>query len=351
MKRVPNAPFTVQLILTRRCNLACSYCSAAHFLDHETEPELNTEEWISVLRRLKEIGVFTIEFTGGEVLVRDDFFEILEAAVACRFSKISLLTNGTLVTETVAAELKRLGIKTISISLDGDKESHDRLRGTGSYEKTMAGIRHLLDHGIIPTIAFTPLKQNVKSLEKLAQDLHPLGIKEIVTNSLHPSGRCKSTYSEIKLDLWTDVKPFSEMVNELNKQYPGLKIRSVNTSYLSFPSDYNRVKDHLSAHKLKPCSAGHSTCNITSGGWVIPCSELSDFKGGNIRETDISVIWKESEVFKEIRALSEITTADIDYCRNCQFNIFCCAGCRADAYLIYGNLLAPDPFCPYWREK
>jgi radical SAM protein with 4Fe4S-binding SPASM domain len=78
---------------------------------------------------------------------------------------------------------------------------------------------------------------------------------------------------------------------------------------------------------------------------------LFDFKGGNIKEKDILDIWKNSEAFKEIRNLSNICTDEIPYCRNCDYNVLCNAGCRADAYAVYGDLLAPDPFCPYWREK
>jgi AdoMet-dependent heme synthase len=356
-RRVPKAPVAVQMILTRQCNLKCSYCSAANFLDNETEPELSTTEWINVLKRLKEIGVFTIDFTGGEIFLREDVFEILKTAVACRFSKIEVLTNGTLITPVEASKLKKLGIQNISISLDGDMENHNRLRGIGSYERTIQGIRHLLDHGIVPTILFTPLRENFRSLESLVQNLYPMGIRNIFINNLHPGGRCKEIYRDIMLDISVDVKSFSEMIVDIKEKYPGLKINGINTSYLSFPIDYRLNEtspDNLgncTAHKLKPCSAGHSSCNITPGGWVIPCSELSDFKGGNVREQDILDIWKNSGKFREIRELSEISTAEIDYCRNCQFNIFCSAGCRADAYLIYGNLLSPDPFCPYWREK
>jgi len=335
------------------------YCSAAAFLEKESELELTTAEWITVLKRLKEIGVFTVNFTGGEIFMRRDLFDILEAAVSFRFPKIEVLTNGTCVAEGEAWKLKELGIKNISVSIDGDRESHDRLRGPGRYDQSITGIRHLLDQGIIPTIAFTPLRDNFKSLQSLVQTFYPLGIRRFFINNLHPGGRCGKLFRDIALDLFVDVREFSEIITNLQTQYTGLKINGINTAYLSFPFDY-RLKENTpapnsagecKAHKLKPCSAGHSSCNITPGGWVIPCSELNDFKGGNVREQDIMDIWKNSEEFGKIRGLSEISTAEIEYCRNCRYNIFCCAGCRADAYLVYGSLLAPDPYCPYWREK
>jgi radical SAM protein with 4Fe4S-binding SPASM domain len=72
---------------------------------------------------------------------------------------------------------------------------------------------------------------------------------------------------------------------------------------------------------------------------------------GNIRKQDILDIWKNSENFKAIRDLSNTTTDQIPYCKNCDYNPYCNAGCRADAYVVHGDLKAPDPFCPYWRKK
>jgi radical SAM protein with 4Fe4S-binding SPASM domain len=355
-KRVPQAPTSVQLLLTRKCNLSCVHCSAAQFLEKEKEPELSTKEWINLLERLKEIQVFQMDISGGEIFLREDIFEILEAAVRCKFPKLSIVTNAALISAAVAGKLKRLGIKNAAVSLDGDEKAHDRIRGTGSFKKTFTGIRHLVAEGIIPEILFTPLKSNYKTVNDLVDLLYPLGIKKLSFNALHPTGRCKINYKDIILDTFLHSEEFHGLIEKVRGKYRDFKIADSILYFQSYSSGDDADRAELkSAGKekktIKVCSAGHSSCNITAGGWVIPCSELFDFKGGNVREKDILEIWKNSENFEKIRRLANISTGEIPYCRNCDYNIYCNAGCRADAYAVFGDLLAPHPFCPYWQEK
>ena len=355
-RRVTGSPTSVQILLTRNCGLNCIYCSADQFNRKEKEPELDTGEWISLLKRLKDIQVFSIAFSGGEIFLRDDIFEILETALKCNFPKIRLTSNGILISDTAAKQLKDLNFKDVSVSLDGDKETHERIRGSGSFAKAVEGIENLVNNGIIPQIQFTPLKMNYKALPDLVDILYPYGIRELSFNALHPTGRCTKIYKEIMADCFIDSEEMKKIVDDIRDTYRDFRIDDPPMFYHNFPKNYHENKirgllDSVEKPCLKPCSAGHSSCNITSSGWVIPCSELFDFRGGNIREQDILDIWKHSENFERIRHLSDVSIDEIPYCRNCDYNVFCNAGCRADAYAVSGDLLAPDPFCPYPKEK
>lgn len=356
-KRITASPNTVQLLLTRECNLNCYYCSAHQFSEKERESELTTSEWISLLEKLKDIQVFTVDFSGGELFLKEDIFEILETAKKCGFPKVTITTNGTLVTDTIARKVKHLNFKTVAVSIDGDEESHDRLRGAGTFGRTLEGITHLVNNGVIPKILFTPLKSNYRKLGDVVDMFYPLGVRELSFNILHPTGRCAKIYKRIMLDCFTDSGELNTIVDSIREKYRDFKIAAPPLVYHCFPTRYHEKGypgnggNGGDKKKLKPCSAAHSSCNITSSGWVIPCSELYDFKGGNVREQDILDIWKNSTAFEKIRNLSDIPTEEIPYCRNCDYNVLCNAGCRADAYAIYGDLSAPDPFCPYWREK
>ncbi|MCP5102373.1 MAG: radical SAM protein [bacterium] len=357
-KRVTASPTTIQLLLTRKCNLDCLYCGAAQFDAKEKEPELTTGEWTNLLKRLKEIQVFRLDFSGGEIFLREDIFHILETAAAYKFPKMSVTTNGTLIDGAAARKLKTLGFKELAVSLDGSPEIHNHIRRTGgndSFARTMEGINHLVENRVIPQILFTPLKMNYKALPALVDILHPLGIKTLSFNSLHPSGRCRAIHKDIMLDCFVEAVEMREIIQEIREKYPDFKVDDPPFTYQCYPQMMAGKEDNPSPagkrKKLKPCSAGHSSCNITASGWVIPCSELFDFRGGNIRERDILDTWRDSENFQRIRALSEISSDEIPYCRNCEYNIFCNAGCRADAHNIYGDLSAPDPFCPYWKKK
>lgn len=353
-KRVLNSPTSVQLLLTRKCNLNCIYCSATQYEKNEKEPELSTKEWLEVLKRLKEIQVFTVDFSGGEIFLKEDIFDILETAGRYNFPKMVITSNGTLISDVVAKRLKSLNFKNLAISLDGNLTNHNRLRGDGVFSKTLEGIGHLVNNGIIPQILFTPLKINYKDLNELVEMLYPMGVRDLSFNKLHPTGRCSEIYKDVMLDCFADSGELSKIIGGIREKYCDFNIDEPPMVYQCYPEMYNTDKPNagdMTTPKLKPCSAAHSSCNITSSGWVIPCSELFDFKGGNIRAQDILAIWRESDVFQKIRNLSTISTTQIPYCRDCGYNVFCSAGCRADAYAVYEDLLAPDPFCPYWKKK
>ncbi len=300
-KRIAGSPLAVQLHLTRKCNLECYYCGADEFRKREKEEELNTTEWINLLKRLKDIQVFDISLTGGEIFLREDIFAILETAVECGFPKIRLTTNGVLISAASAKRIKALNFKKIEVTLDGDEISHDRIRGTGSFAKAVEGIGHLVKSGVIPKIRFTPLKSNYKQLIDLVDMLYLLGIRELTFNKLHPTGRCNKIYKDIGLDFFVESAELERAAVNIREKYNDFKISDPDTFYKKLPVQYHesRLKiDRMNKQMLKPCSAAHSSCNITSSGWVIPCSEFFDFKGGNIREQDILDIWRNSENFE-----------------------------------------------------
>jgi radical SAM protein with 4Fe4S-binding SPASM domain len=328
------------------CNLNCYYCAADALYKKEEDPELDSHEWIAVIKRLKSIQVFDLGLSGGEIFSRDDIFDILDIAAKCKFPKITISTNGTFIDSSAAKQLKRLNLNNIAVSLDGDEGTHDRIRGAGSFAKTINGIVQLVNNGIIPLIQFTPLKSNFKSLGKLVDLLYSTGIRKLSFNALHPTGRCDKIYKNIMLDHLGHAGELRKIIDDISEKYSDFRMLNPPLLYPSYPNMLPTAK-RKGKNKLKPCSAAHTSCCITSSGLVIPCSELIDFVGGSIREQDILDIWKNPATFEDVRNTSNMSTEDIPYCRDCMYNIFCNAGCRADAHSVYGDLTAPDPFCPY----
>lgn len=350
---ISRSPLVIQILLTRACNINCIYCSAEEMRLKEKEPELNTNEWKKLIKRLKEIQLFSLSISGGEIFLRNDIFDILEFAVRSKFPKLRISTNGILIDEKVAHQLKELHINNVSVSLDGNKKTHDQIRGKGSFEKTLKGIKNLISNKITPSIRFTPLKSNYKYLSEIVDILDSFGIRRIVFNSLKASGRCKNIYKEIMMDYFVDIEELQKIIHNIRENYIDFKISDIDDFYRSLPVlSYKKRASlkNMNKKKIFSCSAAISSCNISSSGWVFPCSELFDFKGGNIRDRDILYIWNNSENFKKIRNLSHTSIDQVHYCRNCDYNVFCNGGCRANAYAVYGDLMAPDPFCPFWRE-
>lgn len=166
MFRYTKTPHSVRVVLSRNCNLHCDYCLNDSSIRTNDE-ELHTSEWLKLFERLKELRVFNVTLSGGEIFLRKDIFVLLKRLRENRMHQLSLLTNGTLITREIAEKLSQLKIKYISISVDGLEEKHDEIRGKGAFKKTIKGIQNLISVGIKPQLSFTPVKSNYSDLGPL----------------------------------------------------------------------------------------------------------------------------------------------------------------------------------------
>jgi SynChlorMet cassette radical SAM/SPASM protein ScmE len=344
------SPHSVRLLLTNKCNLNCSIC-LRNSSKKSSERELTTEDWLNLFERLRELRVFNISLSGGEVLLRKDLFVLLERLRKNRMHRITLLTNGTLISEKISFKLDRLKIKNLAISLDGMGEVHDKIRGSGSFKETIKGIKNLLSRDIIPTISFTPTRENYKSLEPLVDFLVLLGIKAIQVNTLSPEGRCGGIYKELVLKYPQQVKEILEIIEKKKREYKHVKISCQFGFYYYLPILYRdfqkKPENYEIQHLKKGCGAASTSCTICPNGDMVPCEGFKNFKGGNITEQDFNEIWRESENFKIIRSLAKVSMLHTTYCKDCKYIYLCDAGCRAMAYLAYNDLLAPSILCPF----
>ena len=153
------SPFVVVWEITHRCNLKCKHCSAA--TRRIDEREINTDEAKGVIDQLAEAGVCWLLFSGGEPLLREDFFELAHYAVDKGLA-IGLASNGTLITKEIGKRLKKIGFYSIQISLDGARaETHDSFRDVpGCFDKAIEGIKNCIDAGIEISVAPTITNSN-----------------------------------------------------------------------------------------------------------------------------------------------------------------------------------------------
>ncbi len=133
-------PLSVHLDITYRCNERCVHC----YLDHDDHGEMTTAEIKGVLDQLAEAGVFFLTFSGGEVFLRRDFFELLEHARRLLFN-VKIKTNAVMIHEAEAKRIRALGVDTIQISVYSHRpEVHDAItKLPGSFKRTIEGIRLL----------------------------------------------------------------------------------------------------------------------------------------------------------------------------------------------------------------
>src|SRR5277367_3559923 len=178
-----NIPFSVQLDLTYRCNERCVHC----YLDHDDHGELTTSECLGVLEEIARAGTLFLTFSGGEIFLRRDLFDILAAARRLHFD-ISLKTNALLITRERAAKLRELGVRKVQISVYSDDPAvHDAItKVPGSLARTLAAIPVLLDEGLHVKLACPLMRQNLLAYRGVLALAESLGVPYVLDLTITP---------------------------------------------------------------------------------------------------------------------------------------------------------------------
>ncbi len=154
------SPYAIlSLNITNACNLCCITCY--RFSGKPDDDELPEADWISIVREHASLGGKVIKICGGEPLYRskDLVYNIIRTAKDNDI-RVLLLSNGCLIDKEVVKELVDAGLDRIQISLDGpDRDTNDRIRGRGVYEKVMQALRHLCGSGIHVYLAMLPIPE------------------------------------------------------------------------------------------------------------------------------------------------------------------------------------------------
>jgi radical SAM protein with 4Fe4S-binding SPASM domain len=300
--------------LTYRCNEKCTHCYLDVFAPHAHVPgELTTEECLRVVDEMAALGVLNLTFSGGEILVRRDFFEIAEYAHSKRFL-LRLFTNGILIKPEVADRIAALHPYAVEISLYSvNPEIHDRItQRRHSWELTTRALRLLRERGI-RTVMKTPfMRENVgeaDALEAFAKDLgarfrYDITITPKDTGGLAPLQH-RLTYDDL-------VSLFRKQID------PSLWVgRTVTDSH-------------------RTCGITLNSLTLDPYGNVFPCVQTRA-KAGNVREQSLREIWQSSPVWRQ---LGQLTLSELPVCRTCELRTLC-VRCHGLALTEDGDLRAP----------
>ena len=198
--KVMRTPRSVDVSITNRCNLRCKYCyhfTSAGDVDHD----LSTEEWLEFFQELHRCVVTEVTVAGGEPFCREDLKELVEGVVH-NSMRFTLLSNGTLITDEMAAFLASTGrCNGVQVSIDGSIPiTHDSFRGKGNFDKAVAGIRTLQRHNVPVLIRVTIHRENVRDLEGVARLLlDDIGLPSFSTNSAGYMGLCRQNAEQVQL--------------------------------------------------------------------------------------------------------------------------------------------------------
>ncbi len=343
---VPGAPFQVVWDITYACNLRCKHCYAT--AGKALEDELTTEEALDVIDRLNKLGTTIIAFSGGEPLVRRDIFD-LTAYAADKGIYVAIATNGTLITEERAREMKENGVSYAQISLDGLKETHDKFRGIkGCFDRTVEGIKNAVKAGLFVNVSMTVTRYNYNDVPAVVELCEKLGVNWFMHYNFIPTGRGREIIEaditpEQREELlkWLYEKNYSSNISLLSTapQFARVALQchgSIVPTHFYNVNAGERLREL--AEFIGGCGAGRFYFAIKANGDVQPCV-FFPLKVGNVREDDLEDLWLHNPVFEDLRDKDIL-----EGCGSCSFR-YVCGGCRARAYNYFGDYLKPDPGC------
>lgn len=336
----------IQWDSTNDCNLSCLHCyhngegNEDHIQEEEhimslVEVREMVDDLVDTTRRWEMVPRFHI--SGGEPLMRQDLLEILDYTQQNEVPT-RLLTNGTLITLEKARAFRERGINRLQISIDGDKERHNSVRGRHyAFDMAMQGIANSRQANIGVTISFTAMQSNKHFIEQAIKDSIEAGADVFGIQSYVPNKKLGVNDPE-----FIDSKGLYEIYcnqRELDKKY-GDKIRLLETEvlwHLMQEDDLLKKSSRETGKFLGGCGAGYSGVSVLSDGRVYPCRRLP-LVMGHISEGLVKLI-TEKEVMQNLRNLNRMKKNT-----GCEY-VSHCKGCRAIAYATTGDYMAKDPMC------
>ncbi|MBN1817590.1 MAG: radical SAM protein [Sedimentisphaerales bacterium] len=347
--------------ITRTCNLQCVHCyndsgtgKAAH--------EATTAQAKAILDDLADFGVPSVLFSGGEPMMRQDLFDLIEYAVG-RGLRTVISTNGTLISEEKAKTIKDLGVSYVGISLDGIGPINDKFRGVaGAFDWAVRGIRNCRQAGVRVGLRLTLTRRNAQDVEALFDFFEAEGIERACFYHLVPSGRGGQiaaedlTHAQSRQAIET-ILAKTRRLKEMGRTTDILTVDNhVDGVYLYRKLLQEDASQAEAVWKLLAWNGG----GMNSSGVGIGCIDFhgnvhpDQFWGhytiGNVHDRPFSEIWMDQSdpLLKGLRHRRDYVKGR---CRLCKYFDACGGSLRVRADLHFGDPWAPDPACYLTDEE
>lgn len=300
----------VILSVTNRCNLNCAMCD----IPLNKEKEVSTEALFRALDDLKILKPYSVVISGGEPLMRSDIFKLIYKVHENGF-RTCLTTNGLLVDREAALKLKKAGLDIANVSIEGDLETHEAIRGRGSYQKALDALKCLWEVQIETTVAMCVSVKNYKFMPdmlELARKAGATTVKYQAFSTLFVADKTGEGFLITDKEQAKELKKIVKEVIEKAKQY-GLNINP--ESYL------NRLPFFLSPEALNDdvkygCRSLYDVASINAKGDLVPCFMLQDMAIGNLENEPLKRLWN-GEKHKQVRLSIESKG-----CRGCLLSCY-----------------------------
>lgn len=345
---------------TRTCNLKCRHCYMSSDAK-KYQNELTTAEAKQFIDDLADFNVPVLLFSGGEPLIRPDFFELADYA-AKKGVRPTLSTNGTLITPEVARKIKDIGVGYVGISLDGLHEVNDKFRGkAGAFEAAMNGIKNCVAVDQRVGLRFTINHHNIQELENIFDFIEEENINRVCFYHLVYSGRGNQMMDE---DVTAEES--RRAMDIIIRRTRDFEERGLKKEILTVDNHCDGVymylkalqegKDEL-AQQIKKYIAmnggnrsGMAFAEVDPLGYVHPDQFTQHHTFGNVRERKFGDIWQDT-TNPIMAGLKDRKPLLKGRCSKCKFLDNCNGNFRTRAEARTGDFWESDPSCYLTDEE
>jgi radical SAM protein with 4Fe4S-binding SPASM domain len=327
--------------ITLACDLACRHCGSR--AGRARPDELTTAEALDLIEQMARLGVKEVSLIGGEAYLRPDWLDLI-GAIRAHGMTAALTTGGRGLTPEVIDRAKEAGLGIVSVSIDGDEATHDRLRGVaGSYRSALTALRTLNERGLRAACNTQINRLSLPLLESILETVAGIGIRGWQIQLTVPMGRAADE-PEILIQPYDLLDLFPRLA-AMKKRCDALGIVLWPGNNIGYFGPYEAALrgGHLRG-RGGSCGAGRATLGIEASGAIKGCPSLPTerWTGGNIRDASLEAIWERSEPLRYTRAR---TTDDLwGYCRDCYYAEECISGCTWTTFVTFGKP-GNNPFC------
>ncbi|WP_372985454.1 pyrroloquinoline quinone biosynthesis protein PqqE [Marinobacter sp.] len=320
--------------LTYRCPLQCPYCSNP--LDFaQTEQELTTEQWLSVLRQGREMGAAQLGFSGGEPLVRPDLPELIAEARKLGYYT-NLITSGLGLTEAKVDAFAEAGLDHIQVSFQAsDPDLNNAVAGSRkAFEQKLAMARAVKAAGYPMVLNFVIHRHNIHQMPDIIELCERLGADYVELATCQYYGWAFQN----REGLMPSKAQLDKAEAEVNDYRARLQARGSAMKLIFVTPDYYEERP-------KACMNGWGSLFLTVApdGTALPChsARLLPIDFPNVKDLSLKEIWYDSPGFNHYRGDAWMP----EPCRSCDEKDKDFGGCRCQAYLLTGNADNADPVC------
>lgn len=290
------APLEINIHITDKCNLKCTYCYSNFYSRHN--PDISKQDILRIVDAFYEMGVIEVSLIGGEPFLHPDFPEIVDY-IKSRGLFCSAVTNGYFLRKHLETAKK---LDMICVSMDGPEEINDSTRGAGSFKKITEALELLKENNVNRSVRATLQKHNLKSIRETMEVAMKYGAIlnfGLLFPQSSESGEVKVVSQETPED--TEYRDALKEIIELKKKYPSRFFNSLTNfrNALNWPTSYTRFflfKDELKdypGYRAIPCCGGRTFATIDTDGRLYPCTNLIGYYDApNVLKMDVKEAWR-----------------------------------------------------------